>query len=509
MTLRFTVCRPTAALLATLFAATYLVAQSPVDGVYTRHYENVLGTSLEMKLRASDAATEQKAEAAALAEIDRENAILSAWQPTSEFSLWLKTRNTPVKVSPELLDVLALFDGWRQQTGGALDASAETAVRVWKSAEADHRQPTSEELAAAVAAMQQPHWKLDRAAGTATHLDDAPIALNSFAKSYITDHAASAALAAGATGVSLNMGGDIVLRGSLSQKIAVANPRADAENDPPLDMIQVANRTVATSGAYRRGVDINGHHFSHIIDPRTGATAENILSSTVVAPDASEAGALATAFSVMTPAQSRTLAARLRNVDYLLVTASGETIASPGWSKLETAHLQPASYSVPQQKKKPVAAAPAPPKLDLLISLELATPEAGRYHRPYVAVWLEDKDHNYIKTIALWSEKPRYLEDLRSWYRDSKAATTNLADTVSSATRSPGKYTLRWNGLDEAGKAVAPGKYTLFVEAARDHGTYQLMRQEIDVDGHTVQKFTLGANTEIAGVALDYGAHEQ
>ena len=509
MTLRTTPIHYLAALLA-LTAATSLVAQNPVNGVYTRQYENVLGTSLEMKLRAPDAATEQKAEAAALSEIDRENAILSAWQPTSEFSVWLKTRNTPVKVSPELLDVLTHFDGWRQQTGGALDASAETAIRVWKSAEADHRQPTSEELAAAVAAMQQPHWKLDRNAGTATHLDDAPIALNSFAKSYITDHAASAALAAGATGVSLNMGGDIVLRGSLTQKIAVANPRADAENDPPLDMIQVANRTVATSGAYRRGVDINGRHFSHIIDPRTGATAEDILSSTVIAPDASEAGALATAFSVMTPAQSKALAARLRNVDYLLVTASGETIASPGWSKLETAHLQPASYSIPQQqKKKPVAAAPAAPKLDLLISLELATPEAGRYHRPYVAVWVEDKDHNYIKTIALWSEKPRYLEDLRSWYRDSKAATTNIAYTVSSATRSPGKYTLRWNGLDDAGKAVAPGNYTLFIEAAREHGTYQLMRQEINLDGHSVQKFTLGGNTEIAGASLDYGAHEQ
>ncbi len=494
-----------AAILSILAATAFASAQS--GSLYTRHYENVLGTSLEMRLRAPNAATEQRAEAAALAEIDRENELLSAWQPTSEFSAWIKTRNTPVKVSPELLAVLALFDGWRQQTGGALDASAETAVRVWKTAEAEHRQPTAAELSAAVASMQQPHWKLDRAAGTATHLDDAPIALNSFAKSYITDHAASAALAAGATGISLNLGGDIVLRGSLTQKIAVANPRADAENDPPLDTIELANRTVATSGAYRRGVDIDGRHFSHIVDPRTGATAEDILSSTVIAPDASEAGALATAFSVMTPAQSQALAARLRNVDYLLVTASGQIIASPGWAKLEIAHLQPVSYFV--QKKK-IAAPAAPARhLDLLLSLELASPEGGRFHRPYVAVWVEDKDHNYLKTIALWSQKPRYLEDLRSWYRDSKAATTNIADSVTSATRSPGKYTLRWDGLNDAGKPVPPGKYTIFIEAAREHGTYQLMRQEIDFDGKTVQRFTLPGNTEIAGATLDYGAHEQ
>ena len=492
------------AAILTILAAT-AAAQNSTPTLYTRHYENVLGTSLEMKLCAPSAATEQRAEAAVLAEIDRENAILSAWQPTSEFSRWIKTRNTPVKVSPELLDVLALFDGWRQETGGALDASAETAVRVWKTAEADHRQPTADELAAAVTSMQQPHWKLDRAAGTATHLDDAPIALNSFAKSYITDHAASAGLAAGATGVSLNMGGDIVLRGSMTQKIAVANPRADAENDPPLDTIQIANRTVATSGAYRRGVDINGRHFSHIIDPRTGATAEGILSSTVIAPDASEAGALATAFSVMTPAQSRALAARLRNVDYLLVTASGETIASPGWAKLETAHLQPASFSI--QKK----AAAAAQHLDLLISLELASPEGGRFHRPYVAVWVEDKDHNSLKTIALWASKPRYLEDLRSYYHDAKLSSMDFTTVVSttSATRSPGKYTLRWNGLNDAGKPVPPGHYTVLIEAAREHGTYQLMRQDIDFDGHTVQKFTLPGNTEIAGATLDYSAHPE
>src|SRR5580704_7518776 len=160
MTLRTKPVARTASLLTIWAATACLAAQTPGTGLYTRHYENVLGTSLEMKLRAPNAATEKRAEAATLAEIDRENAILSAWQPTSEFSRWIKTRNTPVHVSPELLDVLALFDGWRQQTGGALDASAETAVRVWKAAEAEHRQPTADELAAAVHAMQQPHWKL-------------------------------------------------------------------------------------------------------------------------------------------------------------------------------------------------------------------------------------------------------------------------------------------------------------------------------------------------------------
>jgi hypothetical protein len=356
--------------------------------------------------------------------------------------------------------------------------------------------------------MQRPHWKLDRAAGTATHLDGAPIALNSFAKSYIADRAAQAALAAGASGISLNIGGDIVLRGALSEQVAVANPRADAENDPPLDTLRLTNRTIATSGAYRRGVDINGRHFSHIIDPRTGETAEEILSSTVIAPDASEAGALATAFSVMKPAESQALAAQLRSVEYLLVTSDGRTLSSPGWSKLEGARLQPASYTVQAPKKH----------FDLLIGLELPLSDNPRYRRPYVAVWIEDKDHQSVKTIALWSQKPRYLDSLRNWYRENSGATglrnfgdqgSSIAYSVSSATRPAGKYTLRWNGLNDDGKPVPPGTYTVCIEAAREHGSYGLMRQEIPFDGHTARAVTLPGNDEVAGATLDYGEHAE
>src|SRR2546423_14716852 len=103
-------------------------AQSPAK-VHVFHHENVLGTSMELKLKTTSDAEAVKAEAAVLSEIDRENHILSAWSSTSEFSRWTRTHNTPVHVSLELFEVLSLFDHWRDQTSGALDASAETAVR--------------------------------------------------------------------------------------------------------------------------------------------------------------------------------------------------------------------------------------------------------------------------------------------------------------------------------------------------------------------------------------------
>jgi thiamine biosynthesis lipoprotein ApbE len=473
--------------------------QSP--SVHVFHHENVLGTSLELKVRTSSDAQARKAEAAVLKEIDRENHILSAWSSTSEFSQWVRTHDTPVHVSPELFEVLGLFDQWRERTGGALDASAETAVRTWKLAAVENRVPSDTELQKAVVEMQRPHWKLDTAHQTATHLDDTPIALNSFAKSYISGHAANAAMAVGAAGVLINIGGDIVIRGAINERVAITDPRAQAENDEPMDLVRLSNRTIATSGDYRRGVDIHGVHYSHIIDPRTASPAEDVISSTVISPDPSTAGALATAFSVMTPQQSVTLASSMKNVDYLLVLRDGRTITSPNWSARELPRLTQAAYA-------PVK---TPASLDLLINLELSRLDDPRYRRPYVAVWVEDADHFPVRTLALWFQKPRWLPDLKAWYHADQirnlAEGSDISTTVSSATRSPGKYTLRWDGKDNTGKTAKPGKYTVFIEAAREHGTYGLIKQEITWDGKTPAQFTAKGNTEIASASFDYGKH--
>ena len=113
--------------------------------------------------------------------------------------------------------------------------------------------------------------------------------------------------------------------------ISIANPQADAENDEPLARLLVSNRAVATSGNYRRGVTIGGRWYSHIVDPRTAQPVNHILSATVIAPSATDAGALATAFNVLTPAESLRLAASMPGVECLLITNDGQRLASPGW----------------------------------------------------------------------------------------------------------------------------------------------------------------------------------
>ena len=464
-------------------------------GPFVFHHENVMGTSLELRLDAATRADAERAEAAALAEIDRLSAILSTYDPQSDASRWLQTRGVAVPVSPELFEVLSLFDTWRTRTGGALDPASEAISRVWRNAATQNRKPTNAELRTAVAEIRESqHWSLDAGHRTATHLSAAPVRFNTFVKSYVVEHAANAAIGVdGVTGAVLNAGGDIITRGVGETTIDIADPTQPS--GVAAQIVAPSGMTVATSGGYHRGFDIGGVHYSHIVDPRTGFPAGNdILSATVVAPSAADAGALATSMTILTPEESRQLvAAYVPAAEYLLIAQDGARIASRGW------------YAM--QAKGAAGSAAAAHKVT--INFELARIEGGRYRRPYVAVWIEDGDKFPVRTVALWYEKPRWLPDLRAWNRGDRmralAEGTEITNTVASATRSPGKYTLEWDGKDNQGKALKPGKYAVCIEVAREHGTYQLIRQEIDFGGAAgAKQYPLQANPEVAAASLEY-----
>jgi thiamine biosynthesis lipoprotein ApbE len=477
-----------------------------ISHLYVSQFENVLGTSLELKISASSKYNATAAENAALHEISRMAKILSAYDANSEFSCWLRTLGQPVHISPELFEVLNLFDRWRLQSNGALDASAEVINKLWKQAAAKNLLPTKEELAHAVSEVQQPHWKLDSATQTATHLSNAPLKLNSFTKSYIIKHAADAAMASGkVNAIVVNIGGDLVVTGDLSETVEISNPMADAENEGPLDQLLVSKRAVATSGNYRRGELINGQWYSHIVDPRTGKPADNIVTATVVAPSATDAGALATAFNVMSSAEIVKLAATLPEVEYLILTKNGERISSKGWSSLELPAKNLNDFHANANGKGLVRSV-WKNDFELLINLGINLQKEGFVKRPYVAVWVEDENHAAVRTISVWHGRDRYLPELKSWYlkyREAYNTDRNFNNSVTSATRSAGKYKLKWDGKDDKGNFVKPGKYIIKIEASREHGTYQLIRQEIDLD-ETPKLINLEGNIEIASASLDY-----
>jgi thiamine biosynthesis lipoprotein len=148
---------------------------------------------------------------------------------------------------------------------------------------------------------------------------------------------------------------------------------------------------------------------------------------------------------------------------------------------------------------------------ELAVDLEIAAPEGGRYHRPYVAVWVEDASGREVRTLSTWvntsGRGPRYIRELRRWSRAAsdvqQAGGPDLVATVSSATRLPGRYTVTWDGKDENGRLVDQGTYRVIIEAAREHGTYGIMQEEMTFGTKPVVA-DLAGNTEIRGARLDY-----
>ncbi len=506
-------------------------------------HENVLGTSLEFKVRARSLASAQAAEARVLGEIDRLSAVFNGYDPASELSRWQAGRMP--KVSPELFEVLDRSDWWCRQTAGAFDPRVETLTRLWSACARRDRRPTDAELARARAFMTPPAWKLDLTAHTAERSSDCPISLNGIAKGYIVGRAVEAALIdKEIRGVLLNVGGDMRVAGDFTATIGVAAPWADSESSDPLVFIKVNDRSIATSGSAQRGFRIGGKWYSHVFDPRTGEPVDRVASATVVARSAIDADALAKACCVLEPEQALRLIHSLPETECLIVMANGSREKSNGWPHLESP--QPVA-AFPQDEPKPKAkSAAAPPKgketktaekkprppvpwtkdLEVLINFEINQPGAsaddeetgggggrrGRYRRPYVAVWVEDADGRAVRTLTLWVSSGgagpfQWLPDLKRWYQTDqerkKTEKKEILFTVSRPTRPPGKYKVIWDGKDNNGKQLGGGEYTITVEAAREHGTYQSIRKEVILEG---KPFTeeLKGNVEIKSASIEY-----
>ena len=153
-----------------------------------------MGTSMELRLSADSEESARRAEDRVLREIDRLSAIFSSYDPKASSADGWPGPDVPVRVSPELFEVLQLCDRWRTASGGAFDPRVEALMRLWSRCAKEGRTPTPAEIAAARAPLIRPAWRLDSAAMTAERLSDAPLTLNAIAKGYIVERACDAAM---------------------------------------------------------------------------------------------------------------------------------------------------------------------------------------------------------------------------------------------------------------------------------------------------------------------------
>ena len=85
-----------------------------------------------------------------------------------------------------------------------------------------------------------------------------------------------------------------------------------------------------TSGSYERVFEADGVTYHHLLDPKSGYPATELLSVTIVAPSALMADALSTAVFIMGPEKGMALIESLPGVEGVLVTAETKVLVSSG-----------------------------------------------------------------------------------------------------------------------------------------------------------------------------------
>lgn len=137
------------------------------------------------------------------------------------------------------------------------------------------------------------------------------------------------------------------------------------------------------------------------------------------------------------------------------------------------------------------------------VSIQYEIPELAvqPYHRPYVAIWIENNDRDGIETLDVQHEKKKWLKDMRQWWRRIGRSETPPYDAVSSATKKPGKYKLEWI----SDKVVDPKitEYWLVIEAAREEGGRELLRQKVLLGTSEAQSYILNGKSELGEISIE------
>jgi hypothetical protein len=118
------------------------------------------------------------------------------------------------------------------------------------------------------------------------------------------------------------------------------------------------------------------------------------------------------------------------------------------------------------------------------ISVEIPQLNVAEYHRPYVAIYLEGADQKVAANLSVWYQQrdtaeghgTKWLPDLRQWWRKSGRTLKVPVDGVTGPTKPVGKHALAFTDRQPQLAGLAPGEYTLVVEAVREVGGRELLK---------------------------------
>ncbi len=280
--------------------------------------------------------------AAAVQRVDQQ---MSTWKPDSDL---MRLNRAPVDswvdLPAELLEVLACALDIHRLSAGAFDPGVGALVDAWgfgavrdapdaaaiRTARQAARCPTHQALA------------LDRPAGRARKTAALQLDLCGIAKGYAVDRMAAVLLQHGVRHALAALDGELRAVGSQAGGApwAVALERPAVGRRAVHGVIELQDLAVATSGDYRRWLQVGDARLAHTMDARRAAPVNNTVASvTVLASSCMHADAWATALLVAGPGEGLTLAQRM-GLDALFLLRRAEGLVEMGLGRFGAPAVQ-------------------------------------------------------------------------------------------------------------------------------------------------------------------------
>lgn len=209
---------------------------------------------------------------------------------------------SPQVADPDLFYLLLRCRDLAVATNGAFDPVTRSLILLWRRCREAGRIPETTELEEALRSSGMEHVKFDEGPHTiAFDRRGVGFDLGAIGKGVAIDRAAEHLAAEGVEDFLLHGGhssmsarGDHCGQGGWP--VGLRNPLF---TDRRFATLLLRDCSISTSGSNIQYFRHGGRRYGHILDPRTGWPADEVLSVTVLAPDAAEADALSTAFYVM------------------------------------------------------------------------------------------------------------------------------------------------------------------------------------------------------------------
>lgn len=250
---------------------------------------DAMGATFSIVLYGDDQASMNQAVDAAFNEAHRLDELLSNYRPTSEWSsINREAVAHPVEVSPELFQLLSDCLDYSRASEGTFDLTVGPLMRAWGFFGGTHHVPSTDELREARKIVGYQHIRLN--ANERTVQFDRPgveIDPGGVGKGYAVDRMVEILRARGFRSALVAASGSSIYGlgnppdESRGWPINIADPWDHRNNAA---QVFLKDMSLSTSGAYEKSFRVAGHRYSHIMDPRRAAPAENAVQVTVLAP---------------------------------------------------------------------------------------------------------------------------------------------------------------------------------------------------------------------------------